>query len=169
MPRGESRKHRVPDRLIRRILGLELGSEELSKAIQKMGGALEESRTVTDGLNEYERWVDCVVGEVEHVISMTRWRSDIMHPIDIVEDLAIGFGFDNLPEILSSTHIDAVPLGTSNLKRRFGESMRACGLQEVQCVLGQSFQTQSGLEVRKRLRLCQPLQQVPPTPSAIHY
>tara|TARA_Y100001960_G_scaffold329913_1_gene422495 strand:- start:2208 stop:3962 length:1755 start_codon:yes stop_codon:yes gene_type:complete len=132
MPRGESRKHRVPDRLIRRILGLELGSEELSKAIQKMGGALEESRTVTDGPNEYERWVDCVVGEVEHVISMPRWRSDIMHPIDIVEDLAIGFGFDNLPEILSSTHIDAVPLGTSNLKRRFGESMRACGLQEVQ-------------------------------------
>ncbi len=55
-----------------------------------------------------------------------------MHPIDIVEDVAIGFGFDNLPNILSSTHIDAVPLKTSHLRRRFGESMRACGLQEVQ-------------------------------------
>ena len=55
-----------------------------------------------------------------------------MHPIDVVEDIAIGHGFENLPEILSKTHLDAIPLVSSNLNRRFGESMRACGLQEVQ-------------------------------------
>jgi phenylalanyl-tRNA synthetase beta chain len=132
MPNGDARKHRVPDSLIRRILGLELSSEELSHAIAKMGGELEVSRTVTDGPNERGRWADCVVGEIEHIISMPRWRSDIMHPIDVVEDIAIGHGFENLPEILSKTHLDAVPLVSSNLNRRFGESMRACGLQEVQ-------------------------------------
>tara|TARA_B100000686_G_C16795668_1_gene982140 strand:+ start:2433 stop:4187 length:1755 start_codon:yes stop_codon:yes gene_type:complete len=132
IPRGDSRKFRVPNRLIEKILGLELSSDELSGAIERMGGRLEESRTVTDGPNEHGRWADCVVGEVEHVISMPRWRSDIMHPIDIVEDIAIGFGFHNLPNIMSTTHIDAVPLKSTHLKRRFGESMRASGLQEVQ-------------------------------------
>ena len=132
IPNGDARKHRVPDSLIRRILGLELSSEELSHAIAKMGGELEVSRTVTDGPNERGRWADCVVGEIEHIISMPRWRSDIMHPIDVVEDIAIGHGFENLPEILSKTHLDAIPLVSSNLNRRFGESMRACGLQEVQ-------------------------------------
>lgn len=131
-PRGDAREHRVPDRLIKKILGVELTSTELSESIEKMGGKLEQSRTVTDGPNDYERWADCVVGEIEHIISMPRWRSDIMHPIDIVEDISIGYGFKNLPEKHSSVHIDAIPLDSSNQKRRFGESMRACGLQEVQ-------------------------------------
>ena len=132
VPNGDARKHRVPESLIRKILGLELGSDELSRAISKMGGKLERSQTVTDGPNERGRWADCVVGEIEHIISMPRWRSDIMHPVDVVEDIAIGFGFENLPEILSKTHLDSIPLVSSNLDRRFGESMRACGLQEVQ-------------------------------------
>ena len=132
VPNGDARKHRVPESLIRKILGLELDSGELSRAISKMGGKLERSQTVTDGPNERGRWTDCVVGEIEHIISMPRWRSDIMHPVDVVEDIAIGFGFENLPEILSKTHLDAIPLVSSNLDRRFGESMRACGLQEVQ-------------------------------------
>tara|TARA_Y100001970_G_scaffold27833_1_gene34026 strand:- start:38094 stop:39758 length:1665 start_codon:yes stop_codon:yes gene_type:complete len=132
VPNGNPRKHRVPESLIRKILGLELGSEELARSIAKMGGKLEGSQTVTDGPNERGRWADCVVGEIEHIISMPRWRSDIMHPIDVVEDIAIGHGFENLPEILSRTHLDAIPLDSSNLDRRFGESMRSCGLQEVQ-------------------------------------
>ncbi len=131
-PKGEAITHRVPDSLIEKILGIKLSSEDLSSSIKKMGGALEESRTVTDGPNQRGRWSDCVVGEVEHIIKMPRWRSDIMHPVDIVEDIAIGFGFQNLPLKLSTTHLDAIPLKSSNLKRRVGESMRACGLQEVQ-------------------------------------
>jgi len=132
IPLGSARKHLVPDSLIKKILGLGLSSDQLSTAISKMGGRLEDSRTVTNGPNEQERWSDCVVGEIEHLFSMPRWRSDIMHPVDIVEDIAIGFGFENLPENLSTTHLDAIPLRDANLKRRFGESMRACGLQEVQ-------------------------------------
>lgn len=132
LPNGDARKHRIPESLIRKILGLELSSEELSRSIAKMGGELQGSQTVTDGPNERGRWADCVVGEIEHIISMPRWRSDIMHPVDVVEDIAIGHGFENLPEILSRTHLDAIPLDSSNLNRRFGECMRSCGLQEVQ-------------------------------------
>ena len=131
-PRGDSKNHKVPDRLIKNILGIELSKDEISNSIRKMGGELVETRTVTDGPDKLERWADCIVGEKEHVISMPRWRSDIMHPVDIVEDIAIGYGYENLPEKLSTVHLDAIPLKSSNLHRRISASLCSLGLQETQ-------------------------------------
>ena len=131
-PRGDARQHRIPHRLIQKVLGLDLGSDEIAAALTRMGGQLVESRTVTDGVNSAERWADCAVGEREHVVAMPRWRSDIMHPIDIVEDIAIGYGYDNMPEQLPTVHLDAVPLKSSRLRRRVRASLRALGIQETQ-------------------------------------
>ena len=131
-PNMESKEHRVSDRLINRILGLTLESEDIAIAIQRMGGSLVTSRAVTDGVNKAERWADLEVGEREHVIEMPRWRSDIMHPIDIVEDIAIGYGYENMPNILSSVHLDAIPLPSAHLHRRVRESLRSLNLQETQ-------------------------------------
>ena len=96
-----------------------------------MGGSLVTSRAVTDGVNKVERWADLEVGEREHVIEMPRWRFDIMHPIDIVEDIAIGYGYENMPNILSSVHLDAIPLPSAHLHRRVRESLRSLNLQET--------------------------------------
>ncbi len=131
-PNGKAILHRVPHNLINKILGFELSDYDISSSIVKMGGELIESRTVTDGPNVTERWSDCVIGEKEHIILMPRWRSDIIHPIDIVEDIAIGYGYDNLPEDASSIHLDALPLESAQRKRRIRESLRALGLQEIQ-------------------------------------
>ncbi len=122
-PRGDSKHHNLPHNLIQRILGIELSNEEINLAIKKMGGVLLESRTVTDGAEKSEKWADCAVGEKEHVIAMPRWRSDIMHPVDIVEEIAIGYGYDNLPDILSTVHLDAIPLKSSQLRRRVSSSL----------------------------------------------
>ena len=131
-PDGTAINHRIPDKLIEKILGMRLSNLEIKESISKMGGQLLESRTVTDGPNKAERWSDCVIGETEHIISMPRWRSDIMHPIDIVEDIAIGFGYNNLPEQMSSIHLDALPLKSAQMNRRIRASLRALGLQEIQ-------------------------------------
>jgi phenylalanyl-tRNA synthetase beta chain len=131
-PRGDAITHRVPDKLISKILGIDLTNEDINNSIMKMGGKLIDSRTVTDGPNISERWADCAIGEKEHLILMPRWRSDIMHPIDIVEDIAIGFGYENLPEETSAVHIDAIPLKSTQTNRRIRESLRALGLQETQ-------------------------------------
>ena len=131
-PRGDPVSHRVPERLISKILGVELSRDEIGESLHKMGGRLVESRTVTDGSNKPEKWADCVIGEKEHIVEMPRWRSDIMHPIDIVEDIAIGFGYHNLPERLSEVHLDAVPLDSSHLHRRIRSSLRSLGIQETQ-------------------------------------
>ena len=132
VPRGDSKHHKVPDRLITNILGIELSKTEIADSIKKMGGELIDTRTVTNGPDKIEKWADCIVGEKEHIISMPRWRNDIMHPVDIVEDIAIGYGYDNLPEQLSAVHLDAIPLPSSNLKRRISYSLCALGLQETQ-------------------------------------
>ena len=131
-PNMESKEHRVSDQLINTILGITMESEDIAAAIQRMGGDLVTSRAVTDGVNKAERWADLEVGEREHVIEMPRWRSDIMHPIDIVEDIAIGYGYENMPNILSSVHLDAIPLPSAHLHRRARESLRSLNLQETQ-------------------------------------
>ena len=131
-PNMEPKEHRVSDRLINRILGINLQSEDINTAIQRMGGDLVTSRAVTDGVNKAERWADLEVGEREHVIEMPRWLSDIMHPIDIVEDIAIGYGYENMPNLLSSVHLDAIPLPSAHLHRRVRESLRSLNLQETQ-------------------------------------
>jgi len=131
-PLGKAKQHRVPDRLISRILGISLKPEEIANAISKMGGELITSQAITDGVDNAERWSDLVVGEQEHVISMPRWRSDIMHPIDLVEDIAIGYGYENMPDIQSTVHLNAIPLESSNLHRRLRESLRSLSLQETQ-------------------------------------
>ena len=66
----------------------------------------------------YDLEADLVVGEREHVIAMPRWRSDMRHPVDVIEDIAIGYGYDNMPRILSKVHMDAIPLKSSDLHRR---------------------------------------------------
>ena len=48
-PNFENRNHRVPNRLIEKILGVKLSDESISEAINRMGGKLIESRTITDG------------------------------------------------------------------------------------------------------------------------
>ena len=131
-PRGDPVQHRVPERLISKILGMQLDQDQITKAIQRMGGSLVETRTVTDGSNKPEKWADCVIGEKEHVVEMPRWRSDIMHPIDIVEDIAIGFGYHNLPDRFSDVHLEAIPLSSSHLHRRIRASLRSLGIQETQ-------------------------------------
>ena len=147
VPRGDSKIHKVPDKLISKILGIELEKSEIATAIKKMGGKLIESRTVTDGPDKAEKWADCVVGEKEHIIAMPRWRNDIMHPVDLVEDIAIGYGYDNLPEQLSTVHLDAIPLPSSNLRRRISASLCALGLQETQ-----SLTLSNNREKKEKLR-----------------
>jgi phenylalanyl-tRNA synthetase beta chain len=162
-PRGDSKMHKVPDRLITKILGINLKKSEIGNAIKKMGGALIDSRTVTDGPDKIEKWADCIVGEKEHIIAMPRWRIDIMHPIDIVEDIAIGYGYENLPEQLSTVHLDAIPLPSSDLHRRISASLCALGLQETQSLTlsnnRDQFEKVRWLEVGKSTIISNPITQ----------
>ena len=96
-----------------------------------MGGRFIEMRTVTDGPRQVERMADAAIGEQEYIIEMPRWRADLLHPVDLVEEVATGIGYEDLGKALSGQSKAGIPLPTSHLSRRIRESLQANGLQQV--------------------------------------
>ena len=131
-PDGSPRRHRLPERLLTRILGRRIEESEIASAIDRMGGRLVETRTATEGPLEASRWADTAVGERMHVIDLPRWRADVMHPVDLVEEIATGIGYEELGESLSNLAIEGVPLPHASIRRRLRASLGALGIQEVQ-------------------------------------
>lgn len=64
------------------LIGINLEHEEIAKNLTKMG-----LTTVSSNETEVE-------------VSVPYFRSDVLHPCDIAEDLGIAYGFDNIQEIL---------------------------------------------------------------------
>jgi phenylalanyl-tRNA synthetase beta chain len=62
---------------------------------------------------------------------MPRWRADIMHPVDLVEEIATGIGYEALGTAHSALSIEGVQLPHSTLSRRLRTSMQSQGIQEV--------------------------------------
>ncbi len=130
-PNGSARRLSLPKRLLEEILGREFTKQEIADSIARMGGRFVEMRTVTDGPRVAERMADAAVGEQEYLIEMPRWRADLLHPVDLVEEVATGIGYEDLGSALSGQSKAGIPLQSANLDRRIRESMQANGLQQV--------------------------------------
>ena len=130
-PNGKARRVPLPKGLLEEILGREFSKLEIKTAIARMGGRFIEARTVTDGPRTAERMAETAVGEQEYIFEMPRWRADLLHPVDLVEEIATGIGYEDLGSALSSQSKAGIPLPTSHLHRRIRESLQANGLQQV--------------------------------------
>jgi len=91
-----------------KLLGLSLNEKELKQLIEKMG-------------YNYDK------GGVE----IPAWRTDILHEVDLIEDVAIAYGYENFaPEIPKISTI-----GEENpkeaIKRKFSEILAGLGMLEV--------------------------------------
>ncbi len=131
-PNGSPKTHKLPKSLLENVLGREFTDSEISDAINRMGGRFIRRRVVTDGPLVSERWADGEVGSDEYLIEMPRWRSDILHPVDIVEEVATGIGYEDLGVANSQQSIAGNPLSKMTLHRRIRESLQGCGLQQIQ-------------------------------------
>jgi phenylalanyl-tRNA synthetase beta chain len=69
-------KHLVLVDNVNRILGTALQEKEIISYLQKMG----------------HNAIDSGKGTIE--VEIAAWRSDILHEVDLIEDVAIGYGFD---------------------------------------------------------------------------
>jgi len=124
-------QHLVPTTLVSMILGEDPGDEVVSSSISRMGGNLIGNKnmgsasggTKWDGENE---------DEPGYLIEMPSWRFDILHPVDIVEDIAIGLGLDKLATQNSKMNLPGTPLVGASMERRIRQSIRALGVHEVQ-------------------------------------
>ena len=133
LPNWTPVEHRIPERLVKTILGRELTDEEMKQAITRMGGEfvgrdLARPEEIQEG-NSMQFAHD---GENMLLFEMPRWRFDILHPVDIVEDLAIGHGFEDLGEDVPRAPMNAIPREDEHLRRRIRTSMQGMGFMQIQ-------------------------------------
>ncbi len=94
---------------INKLLGLELKEQNLSKLLEKMG-------------YNYKG---------KGIVEIPAWRTDIMHEVDIIEDIAIAYGYNNfiaeIPKISTIGEISEI----ETLKKRLAEILIGLNITEV--------------------------------------
>ena len=96
---------------IEKIIGVEV--KNISDLLSKMNMSLEEKN-----------------GD-ELVIKYPPYRTDIMHPIDIVEDIAIAYGYDNIPEEIPNISTVGEESNLERFKRKVVDILIGYGLLET--------------------------------------
>ena len=91
-----------------KLLGLNLKEKELENLLQKMG-------------HNYKR------GRVE----IPAWRTDILHEVDIIEEIVIAYGYDNLIPELPNISTIAEETKESRIKKKITDILIGLGLIET--------------------------------------
>ncbi len=107
--------------------GLELTAEEAARALQIMG-------------------FDAAVSEDgEHLdLLVPPWRMDILHDVDIAEDVSIGFGYERVKGILPLIHTIGHDLPDEDIKRKAHTALQGRGFTEVMNFVLSSEEEQYG-------------------------
>jgi phenylalanyl-tRNA synthetase beta chain len=109
-PRIEPQRIPLDPKYVTRLLGISPTHEELIALLTRMGLGYD-----TDGSEAL----------------VPTYRTDVLHPIDIIEDLAIAYGYENfeadLPDISTTAHED----GFEILKRKVAYLLTGFGYQEA--------------------------------------
>lgn len=94
-------------------VGIPVDSDEVKHLLKKMGHGL------SDGGN----------GEV--TVQVPAYRNDILHPVDLVEDVAIAYGYHNIVSSLVPTFTVGQETPRSRLMNRVRQAMTGHGFMEV--------------------------------------
>ncbi len=98
---------------VNEVTGLNLSPREIEIALQKMRFNAKKKNV---------RLID---------VEVPAFRMDILHPIDLVEDVAIGYGFDNIEPEMPQTFTEGKVLKSTRLQERVKDIMVGAGFQEV--------------------------------------
>ena len=97
---------------VHRVLGLKLGEKDVVRALLKMRHSVRE-------------------GGESLVVEVAPYRLDILHQVDLIEDVAMAYGYDRLPyELLPSTSPGRIA-SIEFLSRKLRDIMIGLGFQEI--------------------------------------
>ncbi|MCK4476797.1 MAG: phenylalanine--tRNA ligase subunit beta, partial [Methanophagales archaeon] len=107
---------------VKSLIGIELSAEECKRCCERMGLDAEVSVATRKRRGEGEEMIE---------VKIPAYRYDILHPWDIIEDIAIGYGYDRIePEIPETVVIGEVhPI--EEKKRLVRGTMTGLGYFEV--------------------------------------
>ena len=90
------------------LLGLELNEKEIKKFLEEMG-------------HNYNKGI----------VEIAPWRTDVLHEVDLIEDIAIAYGYENfIPEIPDITTIGKES-DKERIKKKIAEALAGLNLLEV--------------------------------------
>jgi phenylalanyl-tRNA synthetase beta chain len=96
---------------IKEVLGIDLDEKEIKKLLARMG-------------HDYE--------EKNKIVSSPAWRVDLMHEHDLVEEVAIAYGYENFkPEIPQNDSTVGEESKKSKFCKKIAETLAGLGMQEV--------------------------------------
>ncbi|MBM3228837.1 phenylalanine--tRNA ligase subunit beta [Candidatus Parvarchaeota archaeon] len=131
-PEFSGQRLKYPQKLVKSLLGLALVAQKRKKYLSMMGHGLSGS-----------------------LVAVPPYRADVMHQIDIVEDIAIAHGLNNFPKTLPDFFSEGKKISTPNVHQVL------CGMGLLECsswILTSSqkhkaagFQTAAGLEIKNKL------------------
>lgn len=133
LPNANPIEHKVTQRLLDGLLGRTLGDEEIDAAITRMGGQfVGRSPAENAPVRAPETMADIVDGDHVLTFAMPRWRFDILHPIDLVEDVAIGHGYEDLGSDVPRAPLTALPRTDAHMRRRIRDALQGLGMMQIQ-------------------------------------
>ena len=132
-PIGTGKTHVVPEELVQNLLGRSFTDDELQVAVQRMGGRFEGRQPApNDAPDRSTSMAVARAGTSELLFTMPRWRFDLLHPVDMVEELAIGHGYEDLGTDVPKATLTAQPRTDHHLRRRLRASMEGMGMMQIQ-------------------------------------
>lgn len=130
-PAGEARRLNVPLRLLHGLLGQTFTEAEVREALRRMGCDLVGQVTDTDAATSFASVTSDDDLEAAWAVDVPPWRSDLLHPVDLVEEVAIGHGYATLGTDVARVPSVGRARGDEHLLRRLREAMIGLGSQEV--------------------------------------
>jgi len=91
-----------------KLLGLELKESDLQKLLPKMGYSYTKSK-----------------------VEIPAWRTDILHEVDIIEDIAIAYGYNNIEPEIPQVATVGEESQTSKIKTKLSEILIGLNLLEI--------------------------------------
>lgn len=107
------RERSIPIEKVDRILGIGLHKNDIVECLEKMGYGITSMRGDKLG------------------ITIPAYRLDIIHDIDVIEDVAIGYGFDKIEPILPKLSTIGGQSSLAKLSKKVRELMIGLDFQEV--------------------------------------
>ena len=108
MPDLSPEKMKISLNNVNSLLGLKLKERDMQKLLPKMGYDYSNGR-----------------------VSIPAWRTDILHEIDIIEDVAIAYGYDNFEYKISQAANIAEESLVGNLQSKISQILVGLGLLEI--------------------------------------
>jgi len=102
----------VTKKEVSELLGLDLDDTEILRSMGRVG-------------------YNAIINGKKITLEAPAYRTDILHPVDVIEDLAIGYGFDRIIPTMPSSMTQGKLQGITRLKNKVRDLMVGMEYQEI--------------------------------------